>query len=131
MPKHSIDMERVKHAARQAQIAEMIESRPEGYWARIGERGAMLSGGQRQRIAIARALYKRASILILDEATSALDTATEREVMESVRGLDPSLTIMVVAHRLASVRDCHRVIRVEGGTIVASGTYEEMLVRAG
>lgn len=131
MPKHSIDMERVKHAARQAQIAEMIESRPEGYWARIGERGVMLSGGQRQRIAIARALYKRASILILDEATSALDTATEREVMESVRGLDPSLTIMVVAHRLASVRDCHRVIRVEGGTIVASGTYEEMLVRAG
>lgn len=122
-----IDMERVRRAASQARIADLIESRPEGYFTRVGERGVKLSGGQRQRIAIARALYKNASVLVLDEATSALDNGTEKEVMDAVQGLGSDLTIIIVAHRIDSVKDCHRVVRVEAGAIVDEGTFEAVL----
>jgi ABC-type bacteriocin/lantibiotic exporter with double-glycine peptidase domain len=125
-----IDMDRVRCAARQAQIAELIESRPDGYFTRVGERGVQLSGGQRQRIAIARALYKNASVLVLDEATSALDNTTEKEVMDAVQKLDPGLTIIIVAHRGASVRGCGRVVRIEAGRMVADGSFEEVLGRS-
>ena len=106
VPHGAIDMERVREAARQAQIADFIESRPEGYDALVGERGVRLSGGQRQRIGIARALYKQASVLVLDEATSALDNITEQSVMDAIEGLDRDLTILVIAHRLTTVRRC-------------------------
>lgn len=127
VPPETIDVERVKSAARQAHIADFIESRPEGYSARVGERGIRLSGGQRQRIGIARALYKRASVLIFDEATSALDNATEQSVMDAIEGLDRDLTIVLIAHRLTTVRRCDTIIELEHGRVVAQGSYEQLL----
>jgi ABC-type multidrug transport system fused ATPase/permease subunit len=97
VPPADIDHARVRDAARRAQIADFIESTEIGYDALVGERGVRLSGGQRQRIGIARALYKRASVLIFDEATSALDTVTEQAVMDSIEGLDDDLTILIIA----------------------------------
>jgi ATP-binding cassette subfamily B protein len=127
IPRGDIDMARVKQAAQQAQIAQFIEGRPEGYEAFVGERGIRLSGGQRQRIGIARALYKRASILIFDEATSALDNATEQSVMDSIEGLDRELTILLIAHRLTTVRRCDVIVELEHGRVVSQGTYDELL----
>lgn len=123
-----IDRDRVRDAARQAQIADFIESQPDGYDAWVGERGIRLSGGQRQRIAIARALYKQADVLILDEATSALDDATEKAVIDCIDGLAQDLTVLVIAHRLSTVRNCDLVLRLEGGAIVAQGRYDEVVV---
>lgn len=127
VPKKNIDFSRVQQAARQAQIAEFIESRPEGYQAYVGERGIRLSGGQRQRIGIARALYKRASVLVFDEATSALDNTTEKFVMDAIEGLSKGLTILIIAHRLSTVRRCDTIIELEHGRVVAQGTYEQLL----
>jgi ATP-binding cassette subfamily B protein len=125
-----IDMERVREAARRAHIAEFIERDPFGYDAVVGERGVRLSGGQRQRIGIARALYKQASVLVLDEATSALDNVTEGMVMEAIESLDRGLTILVIAHRLTTVRRCDVIVQVEGGRIAAQGTYDELFERS-
>jgi ATP-binding cassette subfamily B protein len=127
VPKSEIDMGRVRRAARQAQIAEFIEARAEGYDAVVGERGIRLSGGQRQRIGIARALYKNASVLIFDEATSALDSATEQSVMDAIDGLDRDLTVLLIAHRLTTVRRCDVVVQLENGRVVSQGTYDELL----
>jgi ATP-binding cassette subfamily B protein len=127
IPRAAIDLQRVQDAARQAQIADFIESRPEGYEAYVGERGVRLSGGQRQRIGIARALYKRASVLVLDEATSALDNETERSVMEAIGGLQRDLTILLIAHRLTTVRHCDTIAELEDGRIIAQAPYEELL----
>jgi ATP-binding cassette, subfamily B, bacterial PglK len=126
VPRNAIDLDRVRQAARQAQIAEFIESRPEGYDARVGERGIRLSGGQRQRIGIARALYKQASVLVFDEATSALDNATEQSVMDAIEGLDRDLTVLLIAHRLSTVRRCDCIVELGGGRVVAQGTYEHL-----
>jgi ATP-binding cassette subfamily B protein len=127
VPPAEIDFDRVRQAAAQAQIAEYIEARPEGYRAVVGERGIRLSGGQRQRIGIARALYKRASVLIFDEATSALDNATEQLVMRAIDGLDRDLTIILIAHRLSTVRRCDVIVELDAGKVVAQGTYERLL----
>jgi ATP-binding cassette, subfamily B, bacterial PglK len=127
VPRAAIDFERVRHVARQAQIADFIESRPEGFEATIGERGVRLSGGQRQRIGIARALYKRASVLVFDEATSALDNATERSVMDAIEGLQRDLTIVLIAHRLTTVRRCDTILELDQGRVAAQGTYEQLL----
>jgi ABC-type multidrug transport system fused ATPase/permease subunit len=127
VPSNAIDMPRVMLAARQAQIAEFIEACPEGYDAWVGERGIRLSGGQRQRIGIARALYKRASILVFDEATSALDNITEQSVMDAIDGLDRDLTIILIAHRLTTVRRCDVIVELEQGRVVSQGTYDELL----
>lgn len=128
VPSAEIDIERVKLAAKQAQIADFIDGRPNGYAEYVGERGVRLSGGQRQRIGIARALYKRASVLVLDEATSALDNVTERSVMEAIEGLDRNLTVLVIAHRLSTVRRCDTIVQIENGRVLAQGSYEELLV---
>ncbi len=122
-----IDMEKVRRAAARAQIAEFIESRPEGYEQMVGERGVRLSGGQRQRIGIARALYKDATVLVFDEATSALDHATEQSVMEAIASLDRSLTIIQIAHRLTTLRNCDFIVEVGEGKVVAQGTYEALM----
>ena len=98
IPYSDIDFARVRQAANQAQIASFIESIPGDYHSFVGERGVRLSGGQRQRIGIARALYKRADVIVFDEATSALDTATEDAVMASIDGLSEHLTIVMIAH---------------------------------
>ncbi len=127
IPRSAIDMARVRLSARQAQIAEFIEARPEDYGAFVGERGIRLSGGQRQRIGIARALYKRASVLIFDEATSALDNATEQSVMDAIEGLNRELTILLIAHRLTTVRRCDVIVELEHGRVVSQGTYDELL----
>jgi ABC-type multidrug transport system fused ATPase/permease subunit len=127
VPPETIDLDRVQQAARQAQISEFIESGPEGYQAYVGERGIRLSGGQRQRIGIARALYKQASVLVFDEATSALDNATEQSVMDAIEGLSSDLTILLIAHRLTTVRRCDNIVELEHGRVVAQGTYEQLL----
>jgi len=127
VPTKNIDYSRVRLAAEQAQIASFIEASPEGYDSFVGERGIRLSGGQRQRLGIARALYKQASVLILDEATSALDTATELSVMEAINQLSRNLTVVMIAHRLSTVSQCDRVIRLEQGRVVADGPPSEVL----
>ena len=127
VPLDTIDQDRVQQAARQAQIADFIESRPEGYNAFVGERGIRLSGGQRQRIGIARALYKQAKVLVFDEATSALDNATEQSVMNSIERLSSDLTILLIAHRFTTVRNCDTIVELEHGRVVSQGTYEQLL----
>ncbi|MEI6224931.1 MAG: ABC transporter ATP-binding protein [Deltaproteobacteria bacterium] len=112
LPRDQVDMDRVREAARRAHIADDIESWPSGYSTRVGERGVRLSGGQRQRIGIARALYKKASVIIFDEATSALDSDTEESVMRSIAGLGPDLTLLIVAHRLSTLQGCDRIVEV-------------------
>jgi ATP-binding cassette subfamily B protein len=128
VPRDAIDLQRVQQAAHQAQIADFIESRSEGYGAFVGERGIRLSGGQRQRIGIARALYKQASVLVFDEATSALDDATEQSVMDAIEGLSRDLTILIVAHRLSTVECCDRLYRLEQGRVVAERVPSDMIV---
>ena len=127
VPKQEIDMLRVKRAAQQAQIAQFIEGSLDGYESFVGERGIRLSGGQRQRIGIARALYKQASVLILDEATSALDDSTENAVMNAVEGLSRNLTMVMIAHRLSTVKRCDRVVRLDQGSVVANGPPSQIL----
>ena len=124
VPRDQIDLARVRLAASQAQVAEFIESRPAGYDTVVGERGIRLSGGQRQRIGIARALYKRATVLIFDEATSALDAATESAVMDAIDSLHRDLTILMVAHRVTTLRHCGLIVQLERGRIVDQGSYQ-------
>jgi ATP-binding cassette subfamily B protein len=127
VPKAAIDMNRVRHVAQQAQIADFIDSRLGGYQAYVGERGIRLSGGQRQRIGIARALYKQASVLVFDEATSALDSATEHSVMDAIDGLDRGLTILLIAHRVTTLQRCDMIVELEHGRVVMQGTYQQLL----
>lgn len=117
VPKHKIDMDRVRGAAYQAQLSDFIASSDLGYETFVGERGVRLSGGQRQRIGIARALYKNAKVLVFDEATSALDNDTETALMKSVNLLRPDVTIIMVAHRLSTLQGCDRLFLVENGSI--------------
>jgi ATP-binding cassette subfamily B protein len=117
IPAAAVDRDQLVEAARQAQIAEFVASLPQGYATMVGERGVRLSGGQRQRIGIARALYKRAPVLVFDEATSALDDATEKAVMDTLDGLSRDLTIILIAHRLSTTAYCDRVITVSGGSL--------------
>jgi ABC-type multidrug transport system fused ATPase/permease subunit len=107
-----IDMKRVREAARKAHISDFIESSPLGYQVLVGERGIRLSGGQRQRIGIARALYKQAQVLVFDEATSALDHQTEQAVIEAIEGLSSDLTILIIAHRLTTLKNCTQIIKL-------------------
>lgn len=118
VPPEQIDMARVIHAARQAQIANVIESWDEGYETLVGEHGARLSGGQRQRIGIARALYRDADIIVFDEATSALDSITEAAVMKSINSLDNRLTIIIIAHRLSTLQGCDFIVEVVKGKLL-------------
>jgi ATP-binding cassette subfamily B protein len=127
VPKDKIDHTRVKQAARQAQIAEAIETWPKQYQTFVGERGIRLSGGQRQRIGIARALYKQADVIIFDEATSALDNETELAVMQAIEGLSEDLTILIIAHRLTTLRKCTQIVELSNGVIKRICTYQNML----
>lgn len=124
VPQAQIDHDRVRLAARQAQIAEAIETWPKKYQTFVGERGIRLSGGQRQRIGIARALYKQADVIIFDEATSALDNETEKAVMQAIEGLSEDLTILIIAHRLSTLKNCTQIIEV--GELRGSG-HEDVI----
>ena len=128
IPAAEIDRAAVQRAAAIARIDRFIEGDlPAGYATVVGERGVRLSGGQRQRIGIARALYHDPEILILDEATSALDNLTEQAVMEAVHGLGRRKTIILIAHRLTTVRTCDRIFLLERGRLTAQGTYDELV----
>lgn len=127
IPFDQIDMRRVKKAAKQAQILDFIEESSDGFNTFVGESGMRLSGGQRQRIGIARALYKKAKVLVFDEATSALDTTTEDAVMNAISCLHDDITTILIAHRLSTIRNCDRVIRLEGGLIISDGPPQTIL----
>ncbi len=120
----------VESAAEAANASAFIAQLPQGYDTMLGERGTRLSGGQRQRIAIARALLRDSPILILDEATSALDTESERLVQQAIDRLMRQRTVLVIAHRLATVRDADEIVVLDAGRVVQRGTHDE-LFRAG
>jgi len=131
VPKDQIDHERVRESARLAQIDDFIMAEPNGYRTLVGERGVRLSGGQRQRIGIARALHKGVSVLILDEATSALDSVTEGSVLRQIDDSGEGLTVVMVAHRLSTLRNCDQIFELRDGKIVASGRFEDLLESSG
>jgi ATP-binding cassette, subfamily B, bacterial PglK len=120
VPVDKIDHHRVQLAARRAAISGVIESLPEGYNTLVGERGARLSGGEKQRIAIARAIYKHATVLVFDEATSALDNDTEVEVMEAIQSLSENITILIISHRQSTIAECDQVVCMENGKAFVS-----------
>ena len=123
-----IDRAAVERAARIANLHDFVVTElPQGYDTEVGERGVRLSGGQRQRIGIARALYRDPDVLVFDEATSALDNLTERAVMEAVNNLGRQKTIIMIAHRLSTVRDCDKIFLLEKGRLVAEGSYDELV----
>lgn len=125
---NDIDPQAVERAAKIANLHEFVRNElPQGYETIVGERGVRLSGGQRQRIAIARALYHCPKVLILDEATSALDNLTEQAVMEAVNNLGHEITIILIAHRLSTVRLCDRIYLLDRGEVKAFGTYDELM----
>ena len=122
---NQVDVERV------AKIANLhdfiIQELPNKYETKVGERGIRLSGGQRQRIGIARALYNKPQVLILDEATSALDNLTEQAVMDAVHNLGKDITIIMIAHRLSTVKECDIIFLLEKGELKAQGTFEKLI----
>jgi len=127
IPPEEIDESRVTKAAQMAHLDELLERLPKGLSTRVGERGIQLSGGQRQRIGIARALYDDAEVLILDEATSALDGITEKLVMDAIHDFSGKKTIIMIAHRLSTVKKCDCIYILNEGRLVDSGSYNELL----
>ena len=127
LKQENIDQEKVISAAKIANLHNFINSLNDGYKTKIGERGVRLSGGQRQRIGIARAIYNEPTVLILDEATSSLDNLTEKKVMEAVDNLTNKMTIIIVAHRLTTVKNCDEIHFFKNGSIADSGDYESLI----
>jgi ABC-type multidrug transport system fused ATPase/permease subunit len=127
-PRNESSGSRLTEAIRLAQLTDVVEQLPEGVDTLVGERGLRLSGGQRQRIGLARALYGRPSFLILDEATSALDNQTEKLIGQALRSLHGKLTMLVIAHRLSTVRACDRIAFLDDGKLVACAPFDELLV---
>ena len=127
LPHDQIDNLKIKKAITMANLEELIGSLPDGINTQVGERGVQLSGGQRQRIGIARALYNDADILVLDEATSALDGITERFVMDAVKELSGKKTIIMIAHRLSTVRNCDCIYLLDNGKVMGCGTFDELV----
>jgi len=127
VPEDQIDSQRVRHAAQQSQIAESIESWPKQYQTFVGERGIRLSGGQRQRLGIARALYKQADVIILDEVTSALDNETEQSVMQAIEGLSEDITLLIIAHRLTTLKNCTQIVELGDSGIKRTGSYQDIV----
>ena len=122
-----VDQRRLLEAARLAQLDEFVSTLPHGYGQRVGERGVAVSGGQRQRIGIARALYRDATVLLLDEATTGLDGLTEQELIATLARLRGRYTILLIAHRMNTVRACDVIFELDRGKISGRGTYEALL----
>ena len=127
VPEEKVSLNQVIEVARIAQLDEFVHSLPQGYDTVIGESGVRLSGGQRQRIGIARALYHAPDVLVMDEATSALDNKTERFFMEALQQLRARYTIIMIAHRLSTVKECDELFMMENGKVTAQGTYDELM----
>lgn len=130
VPDNEISDVRVHRALGRAQLAELVAGLSEGLDTQLGERGARLSGGERQRIGIARALYRDAELLVLDEATSSLDSSTETEIARAIDALRGEKTLIIIAHRLSTVRKCDQLYFISGGRIVDSGTFEQLAHRS-
>ena len=122
----AIDESLLRSVVAKAQLEEMVAGLPDGIRTQIGEKGSRLSGGQRQRVGIARALYREPGLLVLDEATSALDNDTEHRISETIRGLHGSITVLVVAHRLSTVRHLDQVVFMKDGRVECTGTFDEV-----
>jgi HlyD family secretion protein len=129
LPPELVDEEKVQRAATMAHLDELLAELPDGLRTRVGERGVQLSGGQRQRIGIARALYHDADVLILDEATSALDGVTEKLIMDAIHDFSGKKTIIMIAHRLTTVKQCDAIFMMAQGEVVDSGTFDELAAR--
>lgn len=127
LPSDEIDHERVLEAAKKAQLSDLIENWEKGYQTLVGERGTRLSGGQRQRVGLARAFYKQTDVLILDEATSALDDETELAVMESIESFDEELTVVIIAHRITTLKSCDMIIKLGSDYTMQILSYEELI----
>ena len=127
VPKEEINLTKVKQAAQQSQISKLVESWPEQYNTIVGERGVRLSGGQRQRIGIARALYKQSNVLVFDEATSALDNRTERELMNAIDGLNRELTILIIAHRTSTLKNCDQIVSFDDDGKITICKYKDLI----
>jgi ABC-type multidrug transport system fused ATPase/permease subunit len=121
-----IDDEAVVEAVRLADLSDVVARLPDGLETVVGDRGVRLSGGQRQRVGIARAIYTRPTILVLDEATSNLDRGTEQRVIETLASLARRVTMIIVTHRIASLRHCDRILYLDAGAIQAEGTFDEV-----
>ena len=129
VPQAQINHKRVKEAVEYAQLSSLINGWPQRYQTVVGEQGVRLSGGQRQRIGIARALYKHADVIILDEATSALDSKTEQSVMEAIESISEKVTILIIAHRLTTLKGCDQVVQLEEGSLTHIGEYKDIVSR--
>ena len=129
VPKNEIDNNKIKIALEKSQLIDFVDKLPNGPNTFIGERGVQLSGGQRQRVAIARSLYSESKLLIFDEATSSLDGITEEAVINSIKNIQHTKTVVIVAHRLASVKNCDVIYFIENGKVVDSGSYDGLLNR--
>ncbi len=127
VPLDKIDLSRIKLASKKAQLSDFIESQPKKYQTHVGERGVRLSGGQRQRIGLARALYKQADVLVLDEATSALDDLTEQSVMSAINALESELTVLMIAHRVSTLRSCDRIVELGDKSVLRVGNYDDLI----
>lgn len=127
VPDNKIDEDLLADVVRRSQLQDLVDGSREGLDLLVGDRGARLSGGQRQRIGIARALYRQPSILVLDEATSALDNITEQRITETVEALRGEITVVMVAHRLSTVRDADQFVVLDGGSVAAAGTFDEVV----
>ena len=127
IPKEKINRQQVKKAAKQAQLSKLVEDLKDGYQTFVGEKGVRMSGGQCQRIGIARALYKKANVLVFDESTSALDGKTEMAVLDEISKLNKELTILIIAHRVDTLRNCNKIIRFCKNNQIRVGTYQELI----
>ena len=127
LPDEEVNLDLLHQVIEQAQLTSFIDSLPDGIKSAVGERGMRISGGQRQRIGVARSLYAQPSLLILDEATSALDNETEARISDTIQKLHGSLTMIVVAHRLSTIRDCDRILFLQKGVVRALGTFDELI----
>lgn len=126
IPRDGVDLARVDEVLRMSRLSEIVAQLPDGLDSTLGERGMRISGGQRQRLGLARALYRRPGVLVLDEATSALDNLTEHEITRTLSELSGQLTILIVAHRLSTVRHADRLVFLKDGAVEAAGTFDQV-----
>ena len=126
----NVDVNRVWNSLKVAQLDNFVKNLPNGLETKVGENGVRLSGGQRQRIAIARAFYRDTKFLVLDEATSSLDNITESDLMNELRNIYKDLTIIIIAHRISTIRGCENIYEFENGEIKAYGNYQELFIKS-